>query len=158
MNIETGVIAPRVGQSVLVRARRGDRTFGGKELPGVIENVHESGLVDVRVMPPNASAFTRKSIPYQSDPDIEVLGTVWRWPGFHVTPVARTEEKSVLGRITDEAQELKDRYQKLVSFLGSSASKALSFEHQQLLSQQKEVMKAYLIVLAKRINLMLTAD
>ena len=52
-----------------------------------------------------------------------------------------------------EFKELKERYDKLVDFLGTPKFNTLHYEQKFLLKQQKEVMKKYGQILKKRIRL-----
>lgn len=58
-----------------------------------------------------------------------------------------------LERMKIEFEELKEKYDKLVDFLGSPKFNTLHFEQKSLLKQQKEVMKKYGQILKKRIRL-----
>ena len=58
-----------------------------------------------------------------------------------------------LERMKIEFKELKEKYDKLVDFLGSPKFNTLHFEQKSLLKQQKEAMKKYGQILKKRIRL-----
>lgn len=58
-----------------------------------------------------------------------------------------------LERMKIEFEELKERYDKLVDFLGTPKFNTLHFEQKFLLKEQKAAMKKYAQILKKRIRL-----
>lgn len=55
-------------------------------------------------------------------------------------------------RVVAEHAELADRLQKLSDFMGTKAFQALGHQREKLLERQQQAMKAYLDVLAERID------
>lgn len=165
-------IVPSIGRIVLVRGSSVLKGDGFREVPAIVTRVWNQNLINVRVFADDQGDRFITSLEFNDNIEADTP-QAWRWMDYQVQTAAKSqdvlghhgavigspvEESILLSRVKAERFDLGMKWNSLSAFLGSSGYRALSHDHQLLLTEQQEVMVRYSQILVKRIALLERED